>query len=562
MKPAKLVVGLVIGIVMLALVVVVVLAPGGDDDACRPGAGLSGGGSGGVPAGELSLPIAEGEYVVSSTYKSADRPGHRGIDLAADAGTRMYAMAGGVVAQAGTASGFGHWIVIDHTIDDTSYSTVYGHMYADGLAVSTGDTVTAGQYIGDVGSDGESSGPHLHFEVWEGGRLSGGAETNPQPWLDKAVNPGTGAGTDKATDADKPAGSDKVTEKDAADSDKKSVERAPRSAPKSGGQMPDSDKILSEEHLQTDSIRVARAVAQRFPEVQTIGGWREKDEYDDHPSGRAVDIMIPDFQSNDGRELGNRIKNYLFQHREFFNIDYMIWRQMYIPAEGQPNLMEDRFDLTRNHFDHVHVTTFASGFPKSGEKFGSAPTDGADNTSESSGAGGSSSDCAPNFGHDSLNTGEIPEDLRKWIQLGGNMCPDINPPLLAGLIYHESAGFQAQAVSTQGAQGYGQFMPHTWAEKGAKVDENGEIDGPPGSGSPSDPADATMAAARYLCEIADYQRSRIASGELKGDPQDLMLAGYNAGPGHVDQYSGMPPFDETHAYVIKVPEEAARFAKA
>src|SRR5699024_7960028 len=127
-----------------------------------------------------------------------------------------------------------------------------------------------------------------------------------------------------------------------------STRRAP-----SGGDLPSSDKIRSEDKLQIDSIRVARAVAQRFPDVQTIGGWREYDKYDDHPSGRAVDIMIPNFQSNEGRELGNRIKNYLFKHREFFNIDYMIWRQTYIPSQGEPNLMEDRFDLTRNHFDHV-----------------------------------------------------------------------------------------------------------------------------------------------------------------------------------------------------------------
>src|SRR5699024_6171768 len=187
-----------------------------------------------------------------------------------------------------------------------------------------------------------------------------------------------------------------------------------------------------------------------------------------------VDIMIPDFQSDEGRELGNRIKNYLFEHREFFNIDYMIWRQTYIPSQGEPNLMEDRFDLTRNHFDHVHVTTFASGFPEPGQKFGTAPTDGADNTSETTGAPGAS-DCAPDFGHRDLNTGEIPEELRKWIDLGGQVCREVDSPLLAGLIYHESAGFQATAVSTAGAQGYGQFMPGTWAAKGAKVDDNGQI---------------------------------------------------------------------------------------
>ncbi|MDO5511842.1 peptidoglycan DD-metalloendopeptidase family protein [Corynebacterium sp.] len=552
MRPIKLVVGLVIGVILLTLVMVVVLDPG-SDDSCSPDGGLSGGG-GGVPAGELSLPIAEGEFVVSSTYKSADRPGHRGIDLAAPDGTSMYAMAGGVVVDAGPASGFGNWIVIDHTIDGQAYSTVYGHMWDDGVAVSTGDTVTAGQYIGKVGSAGQSSGPHLHFEVWEGGRLSGGTETNPQPWLDKAISPGAGSAD---TDTTKSKDTEPTEEKDG-DTDTDSSARRP--APRSGGELPSSEKILSEDKLQIDSIRVARAVAQRFPDVQTIGGWRPKDKFDDHPSGRAVDIMIPNFQSDEGRELGNRIKNYLFEHREFFNIDYMIWRQMYIPAQGEPNLMADRFDLTQNHFDHVHVTTFASGFPEPGQKFGTAPTDGADNTDETTGAPGGG-DCGPDFGHRDLNTGEIPEELRKWIALGGQVCREVDSPLLAGLLYQESQ-FQAGAVSPRGAQGYGQFMPDTWAGYGAKVDENGQIAGPPGSGSPTDPADATMASARYLCWIADYQRDRIASGDLEGDPQTLMLAGYNAGPGHVDQYNGLPPFDETHAYVIKVAEHAARFANA
>ena len=194
-------------------------------------------------------------------------------------------------------------------------------------------------------------------------------------------------------------------------------------------------------------------------------------------------------------------------------------------------------------------------------RWGATPTDGADDDSETTGAAGGD-DCAPDFGHRSLNAGEIPAELRKWIDLGGQVCREVDSPLLAGLIYHESAGFQSTAVSTAGAQGYGQFMPGTWAAKGAKVDDNGQIAGPPGSGSPSDPADATMAAARYLCEIAEGQREGIASGELSGDPQALMLAGYNAGPGAVQQFGGVPPYAETQKYVVIVPQEAARFAAA
>ena len=56
--------------------------------------------------------------------------------------------------------------------------------------------------------------------------------------------------------------------------------------------------------------------------------------------------------------------------------------------------------------------------------------------------------------------------------------------------------------------------------------------------------------------------SRIASGELSGDPQALMLAGYNAGPGAVQQFGGVPPYAETQKYVVIVPQEAARFAAA
>ena len=68
-----------------------------------------------------------------------------------------------------------------------------------------------------------------------------------------------------------------------------------------------------------------------------------------------------------------------------------------------------------------------------------------------------------------------------------------------------------------------------------------------------------MAAARFLCDIAKDQKAGIASGQLKGDPQALMLAGYNAGPGAVEQYGGVPPYAETQKYVVIVPKEAEKF---
>lgn len=108
---------------------------------------------------------------------------HRGLDFPAPDGTSIYAAADGVVAAAGPASGFGQWIVLDHRIAGQLVSTVYGHMWPTGVHVRRGKDVLAGELIGSVGSNGQSTGPHLHFEVWPGGRLTGGAAVDPAGWL-------------------------------------------------------------------------------------------------------------------------------------------------------------------------------------------------------------------------------------------------------------------------------------------------------------------------------------------------------------------------------------------
>ncbi len=82
---------------------------------------------------------------------------------------------------AGPATGYGHLILIEHTVGGKRVATGYAHMYADGIHVKAGDTVTAGQYIADVGSDGYSTGSHLHFEVRPGG--ADAAPVDPEPWL-------------------------------------------------------------------------------------------------------------------------------------------------------------------------------------------------------------------------------------------------------------------------------------------------------------------------------------------------------------------------------------------
>jgi murein DD-endopeptidase MepM/ murein hydrolase activator NlpD len=85
---------------------------------------------------------------------------HQGLDIAAPTGTTVTAAASGTVIMAQWYGGYGNYILIDH---GGGYSTGYGHLSA--IYVSDGQKVERGQAIGAVGSTGESTGPHLHFEV-------------------------------------------------------------------------------------------------------------------------------------------------------------------------------------------------------------------------------------------------------------------------------------------------------------------------------------------------------------------------------------------------------------
>jgi murein DD-endopeptidase MepM/ murein hydrolase activator NlpD len=101
---------------------------------------------------------------------------HWGIDLAAPLGTPIYAAADGVVLRAGPASGFGNAVYIQ---DADGNVHIYGHMrYYD---VRAGDVVHAGDQIAKVGSQGQSTGPHLHYEIHRGGME--GRPLDPQDWL-------------------------------------------------------------------------------------------------------------------------------------------------------------------------------------------------------------------------------------------------------------------------------------------------------------------------------------------------------------------------------------------
>lgn len=118
------------------------------------------------------FPLANYVYV-SSPYGQRWGKLHTGIDLATSSGTHVYAWKSGTVTLSSWAGGYGNCILIKHSDGTTSR---YAHL--SGYNCSVGDKVAAGELIGYVGSTGNSTGPHLHFEV-----IINGSTVNPAPYL-------------------------------------------------------------------------------------------------------------------------------------------------------------------------------------------------------------------------------------------------------------------------------------------------------------------------------------------------------------------------------------------
>lgn len=130
--------------------------------------------------GKLGVPIKD-NYRVSSGFGYRMHPIyhtkklHAGIDFAAPAGTAIYAAESGVVITAGWTSGYGNTVILDH---GNGLWTLYGHIRNGGIKVRVGESVKRGEKIAEVGSTGNSTGNHLHFEV----RVNG-TPKNPQSYL-------------------------------------------------------------------------------------------------------------------------------------------------------------------------------------------------------------------------------------------------------------------------------------------------------------------------------------------------------------------------------------------
>ncbi|HEY2024695.1 M23 family metallopeptidase [Paraburkholderia sp.] len=119
-----------------------------------------------VPASRFALPV---RYTrISSRFGPRIHPvrhehhGHSGVDFAAPAGTPVVAAADGTVQFVGSGAGYGNYVAVRHR---DGYTTYYGHLSRFAARLRTGMPVKQGDALGEVGSTGTATGPHLHFEL-------------------------------------------------------------------------------------------------------------------------------------------------------------------------------------------------------------------------------------------------------------------------------------------------------------------------------------------------------------------------------------------------------------
>jgi murein DD-endopeptidase MepM/ murein hydrolase activator NlpD len=119
--------------------------------------------------GNITSPFGYRIHPLSLSYEF-----HSGVDISQEPGTPIKSTADGVVRYAGWQAGYGMAVLIDH---GGGYSTLYGHMSE--ILVKEGEKINREQIIGRVGSTGTSTGPHLHYEVWEFGKA-----VNPTKYIE------------------------------------------------------------------------------------------------------------------------------------------------------------------------------------------------------------------------------------------------------------------------------------------------------------------------------------------------------------------------------------------
>ncbi|MFM2721683.1 M23 family metallopeptidase [Microbacterium mcarthurae (nom. nud.)] len=308
-----------------------------------------------VGSSRVVFPMPEGTWVLTSEYGprvhpiSGEDSFHTGTDFAAPDGTPLIAAADGRVRVAEFSGGYGGLIVIEHQIDGATVATAYAHMWEHGIHVQVGDQVTAGQHIGDTGSSGNSTGPHLHFEVRLGG--TNGEHTDPAAWLNtrNAADLREPETSSPAGDCD-PSGDTPGGEPDPLDGDPDRLVDDPTS----DGQI--TARLL---HLYIQTIAA-------FPDTSWACYSPRPGTVSEHPLGRACDgtfgNAIGEAATGPALDLGWEVTNWMQEHAETLGIEYLIWQnQIWSTARADEGWRpyERGTDVTTRHDDHLHLTVRA-----------------------------------------------------------------------------------------------------------------------------------------------------------------------------------------------------------
>ena len=438
---------------------------------------------------------------------------HKGLDIRMPAGTPFKAAKDGTVVFAGTAGGYGNLAVLRHA--DGTY-TKYGH--AQSLGVRPGQQVRAGDVIGKVGSTGNSSGPHLHFEVRKGDWRKGEA-LDPRPLLE-----GAGPGGQEIAEGAKAA----ANRRGGCNCGNHAGESAPGTTP--GGTPPGGEQPAGTASAADQGAPAARRLQQRERVGQAVRGSQlalpsqAATPAGEAPQGGAKPLQR--FRENDPaavRAVQQKLKDLGHYTGEIDGKFGPLTDQAVRAFQGQQT------DAAGNPLavdGSVGPKTLAAlGNPAAVPR---APADAAVKPGETPGETPAEPAEKP-AGDDGKGFKELRAKLAK---LGidqaylGEMSRKYNVPvdMILGVIQPESGG-NPRARSHAGARGLRQLMPGT--ARGLGVRDS------------YDPKQNVEGGVKYLGQML-----RMFNGN-----ETIALAAYNAGPGNVRKYRGIPPFKETRKYV-------------
>ena len=127
---------------------------------------------------------------MTSGFRTKARPNHHGVDFAQAGTHEIYAVADGEVSRSYTSSSYGEVVFILHKINGVTWETVYAHLRKGSRRVKAGDKIKQGQVIGIMGSTGDSTGQHLHFELHKGRwNINKTNAVDPMKYLGKDLYP-------------------------------------------------------------------------------------------------------------------------------------------------------------------------------------------------------------------------------------------------------------------------------------------------------------------------------------------------------------------------------------